>query len=330
MEKNINYKCLNPVVFLVFNRPEHTKRVFDAISNVQPNRLFIIADGPRGDYDKKKCDSVREIVSNVNWECDVSTIFRDQNIGCRKSVSSGISWAFDYVDRAIILEDDTVPDSTFFAYCDELLKKYEDETRIMHISGVNFSDTPINESYYFSRIPQIWGWATWRRSWNLYDASMSMWPKAKEQNMLGNMFGKSPTAEYWKYLFENTYRKNIHKMAWDTQWVFTCMYNQGYSINPSSNLVTNIGFGDDATHSTSKTSKLANKPSIPIDIPLRHPNDICVNKRADSKTMKIVFRVNNSLVKKARWIIKSTFPSAYAMAKRIYTSCKANQRAKPN
>lgn len=312
-------RITTPIVFLVFNRPEPTQRVFDAIKKAQPNQLFVIADGPRHNEDKPKCEAVRAILKQIDWDCNIQTLFREKNLGCRKSVSSGITWAFKHVDRAIILEDDTIPHETFFPYCTELLERYKDDRRIMNISGVNFSNANIKESYYFSRIPQIWGWATWKRAWKHYDVDMKSWPRARESKLLTNIFGDSAVAKYWDFLFEQLYSGKIKKSAWDAQWVFACMNHQGLSINPAVNLVTNIGFGEDATRSTSTTDPLAHRPAHPLAFPLAHPKEISVNTSADTQTMKTVFRVNNSLKKKLRWLLKSNLPFVYSHLKKLYT-----------
>ncbi len=312
-----NKQIKTPVVFLVFNRPRQTQLVFNTIKKAQPKRLFIVADGPRHDDDKIKCDQVRNIVQQVDWDCDVASLFRDTNLGCRESVSSGISWAFKNTDRAIILEDDTLPHETFFRYCDELLEHYKDDDRIMNISGVNFSNTNIKESYYFSNIPQIWGWATWKRAWEHYDIDMKMWPQARDQKLINKIFGNSPTADYWNFLFEQLYNGKVKKSAWDAQWVFACMINGGISINPASNLVTNIGFGDDATLSVDSDSPLSMYPVKAIRFPMVHPKTKNINTTADENTMKTVFRVNNTLAKKIRWTIKTKFPATYDLIKKI-------------
>lgn len=173
-----------PVAFMIFNRPEKTARVFAEIRKARPTQLFIVADGPRTEQEKEKTDATRAVTEHIDWECEVKRNYSDVNVGCKMRVSSGISWIFENVENAIILEDDCVPEQSFFPYCQELLERYKDDTRIMHISGDNFEwgrtgNFESDASYYFSRIPHVWGWATWRRAWNLYDINMTSWPECR-------------------------------------------------------------------------------------------------------------------------------------------------------
>jgi hypothetical protein len=162
-----------PILFLVFNRPETTKFVFESIRSVKPAKLYICADGPRPNVenDKIHCSAVRKIVSNIDWECEVKTLFRIENKGCGKGVSEAITWFFSNEEEGIILEDDCLPNDSFFYYCSDLLDKYRFDTRIMHIGANNFLDDTISveNDIYFSSISHIWGWATWKRAWDSYD-----------------------------------------------------------------------------------------------------------------------------------------------------------------
>lgn len=183
-----------PIIFMIFNRPDTTKQAFETIRAAKPKKLLVVADGPRpgkpGEADK--CAATRAIIEEVDWDCEVHRNFSDMNLGCRQRVASGITWAFSLVDKAIILEDDCLPSQSFFRYCAELLDRYEHDDRVMMVSGNNhlFGHTDVAESYYFSRYPHCWGWATWRRAWMKYDLNMSQWPELRDRKLFDQYFHK--------------------------------------------------------------------------------------------------------------------------------------------
>ena len=278
-----------PILFLIFNRPDTTQLVFDEIRKAQPVQLFVAADGPRkdrlGDYDL--CKKTREIIQQVDWDCKVSTLFRDENLGCKYAISSAIDWFFSNVEEGIILEDDCVPDQSFFPFCQELLEKYRDDKRVMMISGDNFQfgRKTTDYSYYFSRYCHIWGWATWKRAWVNYDVKMKLWPKVKQLGLINDILQDSGAEKYWKRIFDKTYSNKIN--TWDYQWVFTCWMQNGLSIAPNINLISNIGCDCSATHPSADSGN-SNIPTNKIDIPLRHPEFIIRNTSADKYTQKYV------------------------------------------
>lgn len=282
-----------PIGFLVFNRPEVTETVFGAISDIKPERLFIIADGPRNPQEEQKCRRVREIVSKVDWDCDVRVNFSDKNLGCGRRESSGFSWVFSQVEEAIFLEDDTLPDPTFFGFCQDLLERYRHDTRIMQISGNNFQfghqRTPY--SYYCSRYPHCWGWASWRRAWDLYDYRMTSWPAFKASGLLSSLFDNPEEVRHWTRVFDRTHKNPANQVAdtWDYQWVYAMLCQSGLSINPNVNLVANIGFGHpDAVH-TKDITELSNIPLAPIH-DLIHPQFIMSHRDADRYTYEHVYK----------------------------------------
>ena len=267
-----------PVLFLVFNRPDTTQIVFDEIRKAQPAQLFVAADGPRKDHpaDKELCKKTREIIQQVDWDCKVFTRFQDENLGCKIGVSSAIDWFFSNVEEGIILEDDCVPDQSFFPFCQELLEKYREDERVMMISGDNlqFGLNRAQDSYYFSRYFLIWGWATWKRSWKHYDVDIKTWPEIRENGYLTNILSEKRVVKYWESIFNSVNNGSIN--TWDYQWVFSCWIQGGLSITPNNNLVSNIGFDERGTHTKGDTifSKL------PLDImkfPLIHPKYIIRN-----------------------------------------------------
>jgi hypothetical protein len=277
-----------PVLFLIFNRPDTTQRVFDAIRHAQPSRLFVAADGPREDRigEAEKCEQVRSILTKVDWDCEVVTLFREKNLGCRKAVSSAIDWFFENVEEGIILEDDCLPSQSFFGYCQELLEYYRTDTRVMQICGSNLLKewNRSGYSYLFSNYGPIWGWASWRRAWKLYDVEMRLWPEIKEKKLYADFCQSDEEAIYRLDLYDKVY--NCHIDTWDYQWGFAKMINQGLSVTPKNNLIANIGFGVDSTH-TSEDSLLANVDLGELTFPLSHPQFVIRDKMYDANYNKL-------------------------------------------
>lgn len=242
-----------PVLLLVFNRPTHTQRVFEQIRRIQPSLLFVSADGPRSHIsgEAEKCQQVRAILDQIDWDCTVKMLFRDQNLGCRRAVREGISWFFQHVDSGIILEDDCVPDQTFFSFCAGMLEQYRFDDEIMHISGSNpvpSASRRLSSDYFFSRMPLVWGWATWRRAWQHYDDQYqelnALWLDAA-----GPMAGYLSDRTASRYVFDKFQRTRDGEIdTWDYAWFYAILFRRGVCITPSRNLVQNIGFDASATH----------------------------------------------------------------------------------
>lgn len=283
-----------PVAFLIFNRPDTTQRVFDEIRRARPLKLLVVADGPRIDRlgEAEKCEAVRTIIENVDWPCEVLKNYSDTNLGCKRRVSSGLDWVFEQVEEAIILEDDCLPDPTFFRFCQEMLERYRHDQRIGMISGDNFQfgNRRNDDSYYFSKYVHIWGWATWRDRWlGSYDVAMAKWPQIRDEAWLADMVGTTREATYWQKIFERVHRGEID--TWDYQWVFANWVEGRLSVIPSVNLISNIGFNrSDATH-TGGESDLANLPVCPLSFPLKHPLGVVRNLRDDKYSEKKCFQV---------------------------------------
>jgi hypothetical protein len=291
-----------PILFLVFNRLDTTKQVFAKIREIQPKQLFIGADGARPDKEgeKEKVEAVRNyILENIDWECEVKTLFREKNLGCGKAVSEAITWFFDNVEQGIILEDDTLPDLSFFTFCEQLLNYYKDEERVMHIGGSNFlmNKLKINENYYFSKYPQIWGWATWKNRWYKYNFKIHE-EKIEDFNLcLGNYNFAKDEILYWNNVFFNL--KNID--TWDYQWIFSNWLYSGISIAPSINLIQNLGFGQDATHTYQKEAERLGIPSQSITKTIFLNNDkILINEKADKITFKQYYYQETTILQKIR------------------------------
>lgn len=274
-----------PIAFFIFNRPHLTQKVFDAIRHAKPAILLVIADGPQCDRldEANLCTQTRAVIQQVDWPCQVLTDFSKVNLGCKRRVSSGLNWVFEIVERAIILEDDCLPHPTFFPFCEDLLDYYANDTRVMTISGDNFQfgRQRTQDSYYFSRYNHCWGWASWQRAWRYYDVDMKLWPTVKQGDWLHDLLGDDRTVRYWTDIFEDVANDRLD--TWDYQWTFACWVQNGLTILPNVNLVSNLGFDIDATHTTA-ASPLGNLPTIAMQFPLQHPAFMIRNVQADRLT----------------------------------------------
>lgn len=288
-----NWKINTPVAFVIFNRPDTTARVFEAIRQAQPPKLFVIADGPRPDKpgEEEQCAAARAVIDRVDWKCEVFKNYSNINLGGRKRQVTGYNFLFELVDEAIILEDDCLPHPSFFGFCEELLNRYRNNEQIMSISGDNFQfgRRKISESYYFSRYFHTWGWATWKRAWNCYDDQLSHWPDFWRSGRLHEILNNNLKAvEYWYNIFQSRYTGK-YQNGWDYRFILTAWAENGMHILPSINLVSNIGFGERASNLTNPNSIFANIPALKMDFPLVHPSQIISNSQLDDSTENIVF-----------------------------------------
>jgi hypothetical protein len=288
------WKLTTPVAMLIFNRPDTTARVFAEVAKAKPPRLLVVADGPRPDRpgEDAKCSATRAVVERIDWDCEVTTHYADANMGCRQRVSSGLDWVFSTVEQAIILEDDCVPAISFFRFCDELLTQYRDDERVMMISGDNFQhgQRRTEYSYYFSRYCHVWGWATWRRAWHHYDVDMKSWPLIRDGKWLEDIISDKQAAARWSRTFQAMYERRVD--TWDSQWMYACWTQGGLSINPNVNLISNIGFHPDATHTTKSENKFANMDRQELGFPLQHPPFTIRDASADEHVEKTMFNVD--------------------------------------
>ncbi len=276
---------LPPIALIVYKRPESTKAVLERIAEVAPSRLYVIADGPKDVHEKQKCREVRSMVDGrVKWDCRIHKNYASENLGCKRRVSSGLDWLFEHVEEAIILEDDCVPHPSFFRYSRKLLDKYRDDERVMCISGDNFQRgiTRGGGSYYFSKYAHCWGWATWKSAWRRFDVEMEDWPEFQKKGYLETWCPDPVEREHWAERLWKVYNGDID--TWDYQWMFSCWANGGLTAVPNSNLVRNIGFGEDATH----THSSPNGGAIPAEGlgSIKHPELIVRDSRADRYTFK--------------------------------------------
>ncbi len=306
-----------PILFLVFNRPETTARVFEAIRAARPARLYVAADGPRKSRkgEDARCAQTREIATAVDWPCELKTLFRDDNLGCRNAISSAISWFFEHEPEGVILEDDCLPDASFFSYCAELLERYRDDERVMVISGDGSApfEFASDNSYLFSSFPLIWGWATWRRAWRHYD--FEAFRKGPWSDVIASVSENAAFRERRETLCRATAEGEID--TWDYVWSFTVWSQSGLSVIPRSNLISNIGFGADATHTTESVNPRAALPTVPIRTPLTHPSRMFANAAFDASVIRHVHGIGpprtlrTRLEKKWRKLTGSTAKAAH-------------------
>lgn len=274
-----------PVAFLIFNRPELTATVFAAIARARPRRLLVVADGPRNDEEAEACERTRAVVRSVDWDCEVLTNFAERNLGCKRRVSSGLDWVFERVEEAIILEDDCLPAPSFFPFCAELLERYREDERVMHVGGDNFQRgaSRTEAGYYFSRYSHIWGWASWRRAWRHYDVEMRTWPESRP--LIRGLFADTAEADFWADIFDRVHAGEID--TWDYQWLYACWSQSGLAVVPRVNLVSNLGFGPGATH-TREEGELSRLPVADIE-EVKHPRLVVRHREADDFTFEHIF-----------------------------------------
>ena len=309
-----------PVLFITFNRIQSTRQVFARIKQVKPKHLFIAADGPRASNkdDLEKCEQVRQYVTQeIDWPCELKTRFRTANLGCGEGPADAISWFFNEVEAGIILEDDCLPDVTFFYFCEILLKRYGTDARIMHISGTNFQDGRFltQDSYYFSQYPHIWGWASWRRAWKYFDFCIDDTPE-QIASVLKRRLKYRKERQLWFDTFKHSFLVE-KRTTWDFQWCYAFWKYNGLSILPANTLITNIGLGTDASHTTNFTSRYGrNKVSPLVDI--MHPAEIVQNDEADRYTFDHYFSAQTSFKNRLRNIAYAVVPQViYSKLKKL-------------
>jgi hypothetical protein len=270
-----------PVLFLVFNRPDTTAQVMEAIRRARPPLLYVAGDGPRVDRpgEAALCEQARSLAMAVDWPCQVRSLHRAENVGCRLAVSAAIDWFFENEEAGIILEDDCLPSPDFFPFCAELLDRFREDERVMAICGSCYADPSSSypASYYFSYYADIWGWATWRRAWRMYDRDMSRWPAFKRQDGLTAISGE----RVWHRAYWTKYFDAVHALrldTWDYQWVYSVIDQHGLACYPVRNLVSNLGFRPDATHTVANDGGAPNPvsrlPHAPLAFPLVHPQHV--------------------------------------------------------
>lgn len=272
-----------PILLLSFNRPELSRQVFERIRQYRPERLYLAVDGPRDPAthprDAEAVRKCRELAEQVDWPCEVFTRFSEVNQGCGRGVSNAITWMFEREERGIILEDDCLPEPTFFDYVAELLERYKDQPEVMHVCGNSYADqrtiaacSPY--SYAFTRYPDLWGWGTWARAWKQFRYEI---PPPEE--ILKSYFVMEGVDRYRQHAQRDRVISVRQKDSmWGYRWHFAVMKNRGLCVAPAVNQISNTGFGGEATHTTGEGSlHAANAPTTPLELPLKYPPEITVS-----------------------------------------------------
>jgi hypothetical protein len=278
------------VLFLVFNRPGVTEQVFEAIRQAKPPRLYVAADGPRPDRpgEAERCAEVRRVATTVDWPCEVKTLFRENNLGCKIGVSGGINWFFENEEEGIILEDDCLPHPDFFTFCAALLEHYAEDERVAVITGNNFQNSQkrCDASYYFSKYNHCWGWATWRRAWKHYQGDLPFWPKWQSSEEWHRLTPDSVERRYWNKIVERVRDKKVD--SWAYPWTASVWFKGGLTATPNVNLVSNIGFGSESTHTASSNNPLAEMATNTLGN-ITHPLSVLQDVAADRYVFDRVF-----------------------------------------
>ena len=312
------YHTRSAILFIIFNRPDTTEKVFGQIRLTQPRRLYITADGPREDSqdDKRLCQLTRDVVKKVDWPCEVKTLFKEANAGCKHGVSAALDWFFDQEDEGIVLEDDCLPANSFFKFCDDLLEKYRDDHRVRHITGCNlqFGRKWGDGNYYFSNRVHVWGWASWKRVWREYDLNLDKYDADGVREAMLNIYGDDVVADAWTNIFID--QKAGETNSWAYPLDFANFFNNGLVIIPNENLISNIGFGSGGTHTLTEESIYANIPFGELD-EIKHPAFMVPQKQADLSIINRDFDIAIRRRKQNAWHrrLKRWFKSALSPLK---------------
>jgi hypothetical protein len=311
------YQTKSAVLFVIFNRPDTTEMVFEAIKAARPKRLYIAADAPRPNFpdDKLLCKQTKEAVSKIDWDCEVKTHFRKKNAGCKDAVSSAVTWFFDNENEGIILEDDCLPANSFFKFCDNLLEKYRFDTRVRHITGCNlqFGKKWGTGTYYFSNRTHVWGWAGWKRAWKDYDKDLNKFSNDEIRGRMQNIYQDPLVVESWVNIFNELKAGTINSWAYPLD--FANFFNNGLVIIPNENLISNIGFNSNGTHTLHQDCVYANIPLSEVD-EIIDPLFILPEKQADLAIINRDFNIDekrrkqNSVKGKIKKIAKSVLKQA--------------------
>lgn len=311
----LHYQTKSPVLFVIFNRPDTTFEVFEQIRKAKPARLYISADGPRTHKPGEDvfCAEARSVIARIDWQCEVKTLFNDKNLGCKDAVSAAITWFFENEEEGIVLEDDCLPSNSFFRFCDVLLEKYRDDTRVRHITGCNLQQGKKwgTGTYYFSNRTHVWGWASWRRVWNDYDKNLEKYNTDDIKDKLQSVYADPLVAETWMNIFTELKAGRIN--SWAYQLDFINLFNNGLAIIPNENLISNIGFDDGATHTVDTGNVYADVPLREI-VEITDPVYMLPEKEADMNLLIPEFKIEEKRRKQRllRRRVKRWFKSLFA------------------
>lgn len=290
-----------PLLYIIFNRPEQTRITFDRIRALQPPVLYVAADAPRDGHqsDPERTAAARRVTENIDWPCDVRRLYAESNMGCGRRISSAITQVLCDFETVIILEDDCVAEPTFFSFCETLLDRYEDDERIMAVSGNNYQlgTSRTQNSYYFSKYPHCWGWSTWRRAWQHFDLDIQKWPAIRDSGKIEYFCETEREIDYWIAMFNYVECKQVD--SWAFPWTLNCWLQNGLTILPDANLVSNIGFGTDGTHTTVKMP-YSELPTYPMEA-IVHPTEVFRHVEADRFTDDLLYSGPWDRSQKKRW-----------------------------
>ena len=294
-----------PVVVIIFNRPDKAKKLYESLSNYKPNKLFIISDGPRIHVldDKEKIKKTREIFKHIDWNCEVLFNESETNLGCRDRIISGLNWVFHKVEKAIILEDDCIPSKEFFSFMEEMLERYQSNIKIGSICGANLSseNTKVNESYFFSKYQNCWGWGTWRDRWQKLDSNLDNLDKIKKRKFLKFYLGSFRAYFYWHWKLNKV--KNRKMDSWAYIWTFSGFINEYLHAIPKKSLIENIGFDDSATNTKKLKYNIKGASNSNFEFPIIHPSKILANNFYDQYVEDKIY--SKSLKNRLIWFLKN-------------------------
>lgn len=297
-----------PIAYVFFNRPGVTRDSFELIRKQRPATLFLVCDAPRESHsdDKDQVAESRRVVENIDWPCDVTKLYAEENMGCGHRISSAISHVLARFEQLIVLEDDCFADPSFFRYCETLLNRYKADQRVMAVSGNNFQrgQSRTNASYYFSKYPHCWGWATWRRAWNHFQLGIPEWPRFRDEGHLAAVCESRRELNYWTRIFDHVHEGR--SSSWAYPWTLCCWMNHGLTALPNVNLVSNHGFGKQATH-TMTENNASNLPRVSLGR-IVHPRQVFRHVAADQYTDNHIFSGDNrraSPIRRVRHLFQS-------------------------
>ncbi|MFK7900656.1 MAG: nucleotide-diphospho-sugar transferase [Cyclobacteriaceae bacterium] len=294
-----------PILYLAYNRSDFTKQSFSCIRKIKPKKLYLAVDGPKDEKDRLEIEKVKVILTTIDWKCEVKTLYRDNNLGCGKAVSEAISWFFEHEEKGVILEDDCIPTTSFFTFCEEMLSRYEDNEQVMHIAGSSFIDTKTDHSYVYSTYSLIWGWATWRSAWKRYSFKNTNLRIIDQHNQLSDS----------EKLFFKDKAISVRTIdTWDYQWQLSIWKHNGVCIIPNQNLVSNIGFDERASHTIDPLSLNAFKPTVELR-PIKHPERVSINRKYDKLLFDTYHREKGTIIRQLKNKLIKWFPSIYRLMK---------------
>ena len=303
----MDYRCTTPLLLLLFNRPKHTEAVLGRLREVRPTRLFVHCDGPRDfvDGEAEKVFAVRMLIEKIDWPCEVKTLFRSENAGLRAGVSGALNWFFEAVEQGIVVEDDCMPDHTFFPFCEAMLERYALDEQVMHIGGSNLAERytkSLPTSYFFSQFSFVWGWASWRRAWAKMSLDLDGLEDFVRENRIKSLTPDPMAQAYLLEKFRAT--KARENNSWAYAWTYSVLKNNGLSIVPRLNLVQNTGIGEVGATHTKHTDKMANIRASSLDFPLLHPTLI---ERPSGLDQRIFYGSQKSRLRLTLWFLLQKF-----------------------